>query len=127
MRDSEINVDQLMYEIREAVARQHRVAGQNGAANLSIISGTTSNAPFDGSSLRLQPEFRVKPSNEYHVNDFLKYHGEDFLRNAYRAILKREPDPDGWAKYLQSLNEAALTKLMCWPVCVIRRRASARR
>ena len=39
------------------------------------------------------------------IDDFLKYHGEEFIQNAYWAILKREPDPQGHDFYLKKLKE----------------------
>ena len=114
MSDSEINVDQLMYKIREAVATQNQSAGQNGSESLSGFSLTgkiDSNSHRDSPSLNLQPQFHFRPDNQYHIDDFLKYHGEEFLRNAYRALLKREPDPSGWAQYLNSLSSGRLNKV----------------
>jgi len=114
MTDSEINVDQLMYEIRETVARQQRGAGQNGSQYLSDFSLTTRSGPDsqgDPTSLNLQPQFLFHPDDQYHIDDLLKYHGEDFVRNAYRAVLKRDPDPDGWTEYLRSLESGRLNKI----------------
>lgn len=114
MSDSEINVDRLMYEIRETVARQQRGVGQNGSESLSAFSLTGKawpDSPGDSSSRSLQPEFHFRPNDQYHINDFLKYHGEDFVRNAYHALLKREPDPGGWTQYLSSLESGRLNKI----------------
>ena len=109
MKDSEINVDQLMYEIRETVARQHRASGQNGSASFPLISGSGSNLSDNSPALSLQPEFQL--SDQYHIEDLLKFHGQDFVRNAYRALLKREPDPSGSAQYLRSLEGGRLNKI----------------
>jgi len=114
MSDSEINVDRLMHQIREAVARQNQSAGQNGSESLSGFSLTgkiDSNSQGDSSSLSLQPEFSFHPDDQYHVDDFLKYHGEEFLRHAYRALLKREPDPSGWTEYLSRLSSGHFNKV----------------
>lgn len=112
--DSEINVDRVMHEIREDVARQHRSEGQKVSASLSSFSlnGRSGSDSQGGSaSLGLQPEFHSRHDGQYHINDLLKYHGEDFLRNAYRALLKREPDPSGWTKYLESLASGRFNKV----------------
>jgi SAM-dependent methyltransferase len=110
--DSEINVDRVMHEIREDVARQHRSEGQKVSASLSGISLTVrSDSPGDSSPLSLQPEFHSRRDDQYHINDFLKYHGGDFVRNAYRALLKREPDPSGWTRYLESLASGRFNKV----------------
>ncbi|HWT02216.1 MAG TPA: methyltransferase domain-containing protein [Pyrinomonadaceae bacterium] len=109
--DSEIKVDRLMHEIREAVARERQ------GANVSATPPPP--PPGDGwpgvraefSPLSLQPQFQSRPDNEYHVNDLLKYHGGDFVRNAYRAILKREPDAEGFARYIESLASGRFNKI----------------
>jgi O-antigen chain-terminating methyltransferase len=43
----------------------------------------------------LEPEFIARADDRYHIDDLLKYEGREFVRNAYRAILKREPDEAG--------------------------------
>lgn len=114
MSDSEINVDQLMYEIRETVARQHLGPSQNGSesfSGFSLAAQPPSESQTGSAALNLQPPFHLQPNDQYHIDDFLKYHGEDFLRNAYRALLKREPDQGGWTQYLGSLESGRLNKV----------------
>ena len=112
--NSEINVDRLMHDIRERVARQQRSAGENGDASLigfPQIFESLSHPQPDSSALRLQPEFQPRHDNQYHVNDLLKYHGADFVRNAYRALLKRKPDEMGFAAHLEQLASGRLNKM----------------
>ena len=114
MSDSEINVDRVMHEIREDVARQHRGEGQKVSASLSGFSLTGKSrpdSPGDSFSLSLQPESYSRPDGQYHINDFLKYHGERFVHHAYRAILKREPDAAGLAQYLERLAGGRFNKV----------------
>lgn len=114
MSDSEINVDRLMYEIRETVARQKRGIAQNGSESLDGFSPTQQSWPDPNgasSALTLQPESRFRPKDRYHINELLKFHGEEFVRNSYRALLKREPDPAGSAQYLSSLESGRLNKI----------------
>jgi O-antigen chain-terminating methyltransferase len=114
MSDSEINVDRLMHQIREAVARQNQSGGQNDSESLSVFSltdKTDSNSQGGSPSLNLQPQFHSRRDDQYHIDDFLKYHGEEFLRTAYRALLKREPDPSGWTQYLNSLSSGRFNKV----------------
>jgi len=47
----------------------------------------------------------------YSLNDFLNYHDEEFILNAYRAIMKRQPDVSGYNHYLSSLRSGALSKV----------------
>src|SRR6266498_1079486 len=105
MLDSEleINVDRLMHEIRESVKREQRGTPEN-------ISPSKPPQP-ESSPLCLQPEFRLRHDKDYHVDDLLKYHGTDFVRNAYRVILRREPDSDGWARHLEALASGRLNKI----------------
>ncbi|MDT4896049.1 MAG: hypothetical protein QOH25_1126 [Acidobacteriota bacterium] len=112
--DPEINVDRLMHEIRETVARQRQGAGEAisvASSRFPLIGNSASHAPIDSSPLNLQPEFHPRPDNHYHVNDLLKFHGRDFVRHAYRAILKREPDPAGWAQHLENLASGRFNKI----------------
>ncbi|HKQ53049.1 MAG TPA: DUF4214 domain-containing protein, partial [Pyrinomonadaceae bacterium] len=106
--DPEIKVDRLMHEIREAVARQRE--GADEAISASATRPAPS-APVGLDPLTLGPGFQPRPDDQYHVNDLLKYHGEDFVRSAYRAILKREPDPAGWAHHLESLAGGRFNKI----------------
>jgi SAM-dependent methyltransferase len=108
--DSEIKVDRLMHEIREAVARERQgedVSASRVPANVEALPG----ARVVPSPLSLQPEFQPRADNQYHVNDLLKYHGGDFVRHAYRAILKREPDAAGFAQHLDSLASGRFNKV----------------
>ena len=50
------------------------------------------------------------PSSRLSLSDLLQHHGKDFIRFAYRAILNREPDPDGLNFYLFKLKSGAYTK-----------------
>lgn len=63
------------------------------------------------SPLILSPEFTAANDTTYHVNDLLKYQDRDFIRNAYRAILKREPDDAGFRHNLQLLQSGVFNKI----------------
>ena len=111
--DPEINVDRLMYEIRERVARE-----QGAVAEIeSLPDGFAQNgdaaspARLDPFGLNLQPEFQPRLDNRYHANDLLKYHGASFVRNAYRAILKREPEAAALANHLTNLGSGRFNKI----------------
>lgn len=112
--DSEINVDRLMHEIRETVARQRQGASvelRAPATGFPLTAGPSPHAPVEISPLSLQPDFHPRPDHQYHVKDLLKYHGSDFVRNAYRAILKREPDAAGSAQHLENLASGRFNKI----------------
>jgi SAM-dependent methyltransferase len=117
----EINVDEIMQRIREEVARRKAAMGsmenQTGteaaaASSINWSSGTSDTAPVRVQLPRptdLSPPFKRKPS--YSLADFLNYHDEDFLRNAYRGILGREPDAEGFHHYLERLRSGSLSKV----------------
>ncbi|HEX8491826.1 MAG TPA: methyltransferase domain-containing protein [Pyrinomonadaceae bacterium] len=113
--ESEIDVDRIMHAIRETVARQRQqVGGENAPPSpgrFPLINTSRLPAQVDSSPLSLQPEFQTRPDNQYHVDDLLKYHGRDFVRNAYRAILRREPDAAGLAQHLESLAGGRFNKI----------------
>ena len=82
----------------------------------------------DFSRLRLQPAFEPSADNRYHLNDLLKYHDRDFIWNAYRAILKREPDETGLRVTSSKDCGAALaTRSTFWrQSCVLRPKVNER-
>jgi len=108
MSPPEINVDQLMHQIRQAVARRANEKG--GKFESAPTAADDAAGQIDGSRLALQPDFQPS-TNGYHVEDLLRYHGETFVRNAYRAILKRDPDRAGMADQLASLAGGRLNKI----------------
>ena len=88
-----VDVQRLMHQIRANVANQHRPAA---------VRNGTAPGPSNG---------HLNPSNHYHVNDLLRFHGEDFVRQAYRALLRREPDEPGMAHHLEQLASGRFNKL----------------
>jgi O-antigen chain-terminating methyltransferase len=93
MVEPNIDVQRLMHEIRENVARKQPSADE---------SKPPSHGPTNG-----DPGF----ASHYHVDDLLRFHGEDFVRNAYRALLCREPDEPGMSHHLQQLASGRFNKL----------------
>lgn len=116
-RNSEINVEQLMAEIREAVA-QRETNGQRSLAGASLdlrnFLASVEQTPEEQVELpplELQPEFVPKEDAHYHISDLLQYHDQTFIWNAYRAILKREPDEVGLNQFLTSLRNGRYDKI----------------
>lgn len=103
---SQLDVDRLMHEIRQNVTRNH------SAGEPSVVPPPPQvlESPREG-YFRLQPAFQNNRDNRYHVNDLLKFHGEDFVRNAYRALLLREPDAAGLAQHLHTLSSGSFNKI----------------
>lgn len=108
----ELDVDQLLSAIRVAASKRHpdlEAYTQNETVpfgSLPQLKQTT-----NPRRLSLSPEFIVRSDNTYHVNDLLKYHDRDFVKNAYRAILKREPDEAGFHHNLKLLQSGAFNKV----------------
>ena len=112
----EVDVNRLMANIREAVARRqnnHEFSLlESSAALRKVLSDceVSFSEKIDLKSLELQPEFTPSDTNRYHLNELLQYHDRDFVRNAYRALLKREPDDAGYNHYLEGLRSGGFTK-----------------
>ena len=88
-----LDVQRLMHEIRANVANQQRPAE---------VTNVQPSGPTNG---------HFQTGNHYHVNDLLRFHGEDFVRNAYRALLCREPDEPGMAHHMEGLTSGRFNKI----------------
>ncbi|MBD0371192.1 MAG: methyltransferase domain-containing protein [Pyrinomonadaceae bacterium] len=114
----EIDVKELMGRIREAAARkveQGKVSVIDVAPLLqrSLPSTNSVASPLQISLSKIDAEEEPVPlsGDDYHVNDLLKYHDKEFVRNAYRAVLKREADDSGYNHYLDSLRSGRYNKI----------------
>jgi SAM-dependent methyltransferase/archaellum component FlaC len=118
--DAQIETDgldlaQLMSQIRKDAENRKRNSFNNGDAASyrqliiqnfnAFLSPQISSLP----PLKLQPELENR--DRYHLNDLLGFHDEVFLRNAYKVILKREPDDSGMAHFLKNLRNGRYSKL----------------
>lgn len=138
-RAEEFDVAELMAQVRGAV-KLREAAGQTSFISASTelfklisedgffreslverdsfesLAESDSHAAYSSPSqelprLRLQPPFEPNSDNHYHVTDLLKYHDRDFIWNAYRAILKREPDESGLRDFLERLRNGTRNKI----------------
>jgi len=110
-----LDLAQLMAQIRKDAADRKRSSLNNGdpASYRKLIiqnfnaflSPPISSVP----PLKLQPELEKR--DRYHVNDLLGFHDEVFVRNAYKVILKREPDDSGMAHFLKNLRNGRYSKI----------------
>lgn len=110
-----LDLAQLMDQIkRDAERRKHN--SQNNAAPAFyrqlitqgadvLLSPPTSTIP----PLKLQPELEKR--DQYQLHDLLGFHDEAFVKNAYQAILKRDPDDAGLAEYLRQLRSGRYSKI----------------
>ena len=110
-----LDLDQLMDQIRKDVENRKLNSPNNGAPpayRLLITQGFDALLAHDNPPLpplKLQPELEKR--DHYHVNDLLGFHDEPFVRNAYRAILKREPDDTGLAHFLKNVRNGRYSKI----------------
>jgi len=108
----ELDVDQLMSAIREAVLKKHPNLDTDAKPE-AVPSGLPLHYQLrnERAPLTLSPEFVFHGNDAYHVNDLLKYHDRDFIKNAYRAILRREPDEAGFLYNLNLLQSGVFNKI----------------
>ncbi|HEY4425486.1 MAG TPA: methyltransferase domain-containing protein [Pyrinomonadaceae bacterium] len=110
-----LDLAQLMARIRKDAESRKRSSLNNGDParyrQLIIQNFNAFLAPQISSlpPLKLQPELEKR--DRYHVNDLLGFHDEVFVRNAYKVILKREPDDSGMAHFLKNLRNGRYSKL----------------
>jgi SAM-dependent methyltransferase len=102
MSNTEFELDALMRRIRDDVARRKPAAGR--------VSAAVAPGPI---ALPRLPELSgsIALKDRYALAEFLAFHDEDFVYNAYRGILRREPDAGGFAAFLESLREGRMSKV----------------
>lgn len=117
--DPEIDVESLMAEIREAVAEREAEGKMSlGSASVELRRMLLNAVEFSEPeheipTVRLQPEFEPHKDDHYQLADLLKFHDHTFVRNAYRAILKREPGENepGQMEFREELRSGRLNKI----------------
>ena len=102
----EINVDELMEEIRAEVRQRKERGGtlRRTVPHTNHVSPSNLYAKVDLSRIGSMPDpgpFEYKEEG-YHINDFLRYHDQQFIINAYRGILRRGPDSEGLEYFLKN-------------------------
>ncbi len=119
--DQELDLAQLMARIREGAEKRKGNSPVDASAILNKLLKTEERLATSASgsavalstdsfpALTLAPELEARP--HYDLDDLLAFNDETFVRNAYRAILKREPDDAGFAKYLESLRDGRHSKV----------------
>ena len=113
-----LDLGQLMEQIRSDAEKRKRNALNNGA---SLFYRQLITQAFDVllPSLRptnpLLPDLKLQPElekhDEYQLGELLAFHDEEFIRNAYKAILRREPDDHGFPQYLGNLRSGRYSKI----------------
>jgi len=110
-----LDLNQLMAQIRQdAENRKRKSVGNGGPASYRQLITQNFDAFLSPQNtpvppLKLQP--KLEKRDRYQLNDLLGFHDEAFIRNAYGAILKREPDDSGFAHFLKNLRNGRYSKL----------------
>ncbi len=110
-----LDLAQLMDQIRKDAEKRKRNSLKNGVSPFyrqlmsqgfdGLLSQRNSPLP----DLKLQPPLEKR--EQYQLSDLLGFHDEAFISNAYRVILKREPDDAGFAQYLKHLRSGRYSKI----------------
>jgi O-antigen chain-terminating methyltransferase len=110
-----LDLSELMSQIRkDAENRKRNSVGNGGPTSYRQLINQNFDAFLSPQStplppLKLQP--KLEKRDRYQLNDLLGFHDEAFIRNAYGAILKREPDDSGFAHFLKNLRNGRYSKL----------------
>lgn len=78
-----------------------------------MLDGAESLDDFAGTSLKLSltPASIDMRRSRYKLHELLQYDDHEFIWNAYRALLKREPDETGFKGFLERLRSGQRTKI----------------
>jgi SAM-dependent methyltransferase len=122
----EINLDEIMEKIRAEVARnktqtQHMDDFGSGSLYETRLFRLIKRSqlilkkfPFYKQIYTIALKFKTRipkyQQQQITVADLLKYDDETFIKNAYKAILKREPDSVGYNHFLSLLRTGSLSK-----------------
>jgi SAM-dependent methyltransferase len=113
-----IKVEELMEKIRAEVQKRRSYEGSpEGALGENLVDRHPADLLCQEPDMESQnsglPDapstFQFKDGG-YHINDFLQYHDVEFVKNAYLAILGRQPDAAGYQGFLVALRTAGMTK-----------------
>jgi 2-polyprenyl-3-methyl-5-hydroxy-6-metoxy-1,4-benzoquinol methylase len=66
-------------------------------------------------SIPLPPKLEMQPAlerrDQYQIDYLLGFHDEAFVRNAFKVILKREPDDAGFSQFVKNLRSGRYSKI----------------
>lgn len=112
---SDIRLDKLMCEFRDRI-RQKRIELKTKDLPLYGFPGKYRSDCCSYKSSLAPPAKPLIGTSELHrdiyeLHDFLQYDGNSFIENAYRCILKRQPDSQAYHFYLRNLLRGNMTKV----------------
>jgi O-antigen chain-terminating methyltransferase len=96
-----LNVENVMARVREEVIRRGGTFDPDDDGQ-----GIEGRLPFWKSTI---PALKVKSA--YSLPELLRYSDREFVETAYRAILRRAPDPNGMDVHLTKLRSGEMTKV----------------
>ena len=123
----EMNLDDIMGKIREEVASrkiQNQYVDDFASLNVketglfrlikriqSILKKFPLYKQIYSFALKFKTRVPKYQQQNVSVHELVKFDGEDFIKNAYKAILERDPDTSGYDHYLYILKTGSLSKV----------------
>ena len=118
------SLENYVTQIRLAAENRERTSIAETAAELIaliragntlqlMLDGTESLDDFARTALRLSltPASIDMSLKHYKLDELLQYDDHEFIWNAYRALLKREPDETGFKGFLERVRSGKRTKI----------------
>src|SRR5215831_2890080 len=102
-----LSIDDIMWRVRAEVARRRN--GHNKEATPALPNQVPS---FEESLPTWKSTAaRIPAKDKYTLPELLAFSDAEFIDVAYRAVLRRPPDENGFNHYLQLLRAGANTKI----------------
>lgn len=111
--NQDIDIAQLMARIRESAEKRKSDSVIDAAATLyDVIKSNRRQEGELSSVIAASPlaQTKFETRERYRLEDLTAYDGSDFVRNAYQAVLRREPDDQGFAYFANALRSGRLEK-----------------
>jgi len=106
MNTPEISIDKIMKRIKEEVE-----CHQESSSRQTNIDFSFSPPPPVSTRTTFSTANPLAHQEGYNMAELLKYQDLDFIHNAYTAVLRRPPDIQGGALYLEKLHNGTLSKI----------------
>ena len=109
----DLELDEIMEKIRAEVEMRRIASSAPAPVQASTFSNEhpfASPISFETPHLNLDQPFATPKEGSLNFRGLACYHDAVFVANAYRALLRREPDQPGLSHYLSELRAGRLTK-----------------
>lgn len=94
----DVDLDSVRAQIQRSISRKRPDSGS------PLIGGTTSPEQLRLPAIHFIPPFEPNLRRSFHFRELARYHGREFVENAYLALLRHRPDPQGAATYCGMLQ-----------------------